>query len=233
MTINNRQHIAALSSVLVHILLFIFFKVYKNTIITKKKTIEIENILLFQKEFSKENDYISDKNEIVSDITPACSPLKTKSLNQKKSAKTSPIIKNEADSKISPVEEYFKNNKDSDMQDGNISDGSGEIDERSLYEPSPNNIESDGVVLNIEGWDWNDAPSPKDTTDETGTIVFEITIDDQGYVIGIKTLKKNVSAKLEAIYRESLENISFRKKSSNNKDNNTTKGTVSFCIVGY
>ncbi len=84
-------------------------------------------------------------------------------------------------------------------------------------------------MLEIIGWKWDNVPKPKDLTDEVGKIVFRIVIDDLGEIISIQTLERTVSLKVETIYKEALEMITFTKTS--NKDiKGDSVGKITFFI---
>lgn len=103
-----------------------------------------------------------------------------------------------------------------------------DIDQRSLYTNSPN--QSVGAVLEIVGWTWDTVPQPKDDTEESGRIVFEITIDDLGEVVSVKTLEKTVSPVVEQIYKDSLTVLTFSKLTGNTSKEQTFTGKVTFII---
>ena len=64
----------------------------------------------------------------------------------------------------------------------------GKIDERAIYGAKGS---ADGASLQMAGWNWDNIPRPNDSSNENGRIVFEITIDDQGEIIGVRTIEKN------------------------------------------
>lgn len=102
------------------------------------------------------------------------------------------------------------------------------IDNRAIYTNQQSN-NSSGAMLELKGWTWDNIPRPNDLSDEVGKIVFIIKIDQFGEIIQIKTLERTVSLKVEAIYREALEMISFSRTSTiNNKGIST--GKVTFFI---
>jgi periplasmic protein TonB len=87
------------------------------------------------------------------------------------------------------------------------------IDERSLYRAHQG--KQTGALLELAGWMWDATPQPQDNTDESGKIVFQITIDDLGEVIAVKTLEKTVSPLVENIYKEALTKLNFSKTTDN------------------
>ena len=94
------------------------------------------------------------------------------------------------------------------------------IDQRGIYKGgakgSGNGVgngsgSGKAATLNIPGWTWDSQPVVKDNSNEVGKIIFEFTIDDLGYVIGVKTLEKTVSSYVEKIYRDAVLNLTFKK----------------------
>lgn len=103
-----------------------------------------------------------------------------------------------------------------------------ELDERALY--TSNTKKETGALLELTGWLWDTLPSPEDTSDETGKIVFEIKVDSMGEVISVKTLEKTISASTEKIYKASLEQLTFSKTEDNGSDEAVSTGKITFFI---
>ncbi|XWN35137.1 MAG: hypothetical protein ROO73_06150 [Roseivirga sp.] len=102
------------------------------------------------------------------------------------------------------------------------------LDERGLYKASSG--KQAGASLELAGWTWNAVPQPQDDTEESGTIVFEIKIDDLGEVIAVKTLDKTVSPLVEKIYKEALIKLTFSRTTDNTGYAPTTTGKVTFIL---
>jgi len=94
------------------------------------------------------------------------------------------------------------------------------IDQRGIYKGASNGIgngtgngtgNGNAATLNIPGWTWDSQPIIEDNSNEVGKIVFEFTIDDLGYVIGVRTLEKTVSSYVEKLYRDAILNLTFKK----------------------
>jgi len=113
-----------------------------------------------------------------------------------------------------------------DVQGDEGSD-SGDIDARALY-GTPGG--GGGASLDLAGWIWDYVPKPQDTSDEYGRIVFEIKVDDQGEVIGVRTIEKTVSPKVEQVYREEVESLTFSPTSSNTMPAPISTGKITFII---
>lgn len=103
----------------------------------------------------------------------------------------------------------------------------GEIDARAIY--GAKGAEK-GASLQMTGWNWDFIPRPDDKSAEDGRIVFQVTIDDEGYVIRVTTLEKTVSPAVERIYREEVEKLTFSRTADNLRPAPTSTGKISFVI---
>ncbi|MGB3781129.1 MAG: hypothetical protein WA960_22380 [Tunicatimonas sp.] len=103
----------------------------------------------------------------------------------------------------------------------------GKIDERAIYGAKGS---ADGASLQMAGWNWDNIPRPNDSSNENGRIVFEITIDDQGEIIGVKTIEKTVSPTVERQYRLAVEQLTFSTTNDNVRPAPTSTGRITFII---
>ena len=103
----------------------------------------------------------------------------------------------------------------------------GKVDERALYGAKGG---ANGASLDMSGWQWDFLPKPNDTSNENGKIVFQITIDEEGYIIGVKTLEKTVSPQVEKLYRQAVEELSFTPTGDNIRPAATSTGKITFII---
>jgi protein TonB len=111
---------------------------------------------------------------------------------------------------------------------GDKGDPKGSIDARSLYGNQGGG--GDGTSLDLAGWQWDFIPRPKDDTSESGKIVFEIKVDADGYIIGVRTLEKSVSPAVEKIYRDEVYKLSFSKTSDNTRPAPISTGKITFIL---
>ena len=102
------------------------------------------------------------------------------------------------------------------------------IDERGLYKVYQG--KQTGALLELAGWMWDTAPQPQDNTDESGKIVFQITIDELGEVIAVKTLEKTISPPVEKIYKEALTRLTFSKTADSVVYAPTFTGKITFIL---
>jgi len=114
--------------------------------------------------------------------------------------------------------------KTDDLGDQGAEDGN--VDARALYGKSGG---GGGAALEMTGWMWDSTPDPKENTDQSGKIVFEVIIDDRGEVTSAKPIIYTVSASLVRIYQAEVERLSFSKTSSGPVPS-STKGKITFII---
>lgn len=119
------------------------------------------------------------------------------------------------------------NQGDQEGEVGDQGDPEGELDARALY-GTPG--AADGAALELSGWNWDYLPKPEDKSNESGRIVFEITIDDAGYIIGIKTLEKTVTPAVEKVYRDEVLQLTFSPTTGNSRPAPTSTGKITFII---
>ena len=87
-----------------------------------------------------------------------------------------------------------------------------------------------GATLELAGWAWDEKPRPKDSSTENGKIVFEIKVDDTGFITGIKTIESTVTPEVERVYYESIQRLSFSPTADNIDIPPTSTGKVTFII---
>lgn len=112
-------------------------------------------------------------------------------------------------------------------EEGQEGDPEAEIDERALY---GNVTGEEGASLELSGWIWDFEPTPYDDSQETGKIVYKITIDAEGYIIESPIpIVSTVSPSVEKFYRQAVERLTFS-KTSTYKTAPTSTGTITFVI---
>ena len=110
---------------------------------------------------------------------------------------------------------------------GDKGDPQGTLDSRALY---GNPGGGGGSSLDMAGWMWDFKPEPDDTSSETGRLVFEIKIDDQGEILSVRRLESTVSPAIEKIYRQEVEKLTFSKTSDNALVAPISTGKITFVI---
>ena len=128
-----------------------------------------------------------------------------------------------------------KTEADANVPNDNPADGEDEeeekeLDQRAIYGSQGKNTgEAEGANLSLSGWVWDFKPSPKDTSDETGKIVYKIVVDSDGYLIKIETVTSTVSPSVERKYRQEVEKLTFS-KTADYRSAPVSTGTVTFII---
>lgn len=119
------------------------------------------------------------------------------------------------------------NQGDKAGETGDQGDPKGSLDSRALYgKPGGGG----GAALEMSGWNWDYLPKPKDTSNESGRIVFEIKINEDGEIISVRTIEKSVSEALVNIYRSEVAKLTFSPTSSNARSAATSTGRITFII---
>lgn len=129
------------------------------------------------------------------------------------------------------------NNGDDKNKVGDKGDPEGKVDAKALYGNKgkggngngSGNGSGGGASLNLTGWTWSAKPTVNDDSDESGKIVFQIKVDDQGDVISIRIVEKTVSQSVAEIYKKAVERINFVATSSGDRPSSST-GTIVFII---
>jgi hypothetical protein len=119
------------------------------------------------------------------------------------------------------------NQGDQPGETGDQGNPDGKIDARALY---GNPGGGGGAALDMTGWDWDYLPQPNDVSNETGHIVFEIKIDDEGEILSVRTVEKSVSDPLVKIYRAEVAKLTFSPTSANSRPAPTSTGRITFVI---
>jgi outer membrane biosynthesis protein TonB len=125
------------------------------------------------------------------------------------------------------TEAAASNQGDNKDKVGDKGDPKGSLDARALY-GTPGG--GSGGSLSMSGWTWDFEPDPKEQSNETGLLVFEVKIDDQGEILSIRRLQGTVSPAVERVYRAEVEKLTFSKLSGNTSVAPTSTGTITFRI---
>jgi protein TonB len=122
-------------------------------------------------------------------------------------------------------------NGDQQGKTGDQGSKTGTVDSKALYGNEGNGGLGNGGVggnLDIAGWNWDDRPTIKDNSDESGKIVIGFKIDDQGEVIKVWKIENNLSPSVYKLYEDEVRKLTFSKKNDNIKSSSTSDGKVTF-----
>ena len=175
-----------------------------------------------------------DPVETVDSDTPVQQPEEQAKTTEQPPQQTNPVEETKPKEEEKPAQtetsQETKENTEKGNTDtaGNQGDPESTIDERALYGKKGSG-DLDGASLQMTGWSWDQEPDPKDSSDETGKIVFQIKIDQDGYIIDLKTLTSTVTPQVEQTYRRSIEKLTFSQTSDYQPAPFST-GTITFII---
>lgn len=176
----------------------------------------------------------------IPDIVPAKEEPKEEKAEEKPVEKESPKLdpaaayptKNSNTDGANAAEGTSKSPADANQGDqpGNTGDQGnpeGKLDARALYgKPGGGG----GAALDMTGWNWDFLPEPRDLSNETGHIVFEIKIDEEGEILSVRTIEKSVSDPLVKMYRSEVAKLTFSPTSVDSKPAPTSTGRITFII---
>ncbi len=120
-----------------------------------------------------------------------------------------------------------KSHGDNTNKEGDKGSPDGKVDERALYGQAGG---GGGFSFNMTGWRPDFEPKPKDTSGESGRLVFQITINEYGEITRIVTVERGVSAAVERIYRDEVSKLTFTKTSDNTRVAPSSTGTIAFVL---
>ncbi len=140
--------------------------------------------------------------------------------------KEKPVVKKKVTEQ--PKEQKASANQGDDANKaGDKGKEEGKIDARAIYGTKGSDK---GASLQMTGWNWDYVPRPDDKSSESGKIVFQISIDGDGYVTRVVTVEKTVSPTVERVYREEVERLTFSRTADNMKSAPASTGKITFII---
>nr|MCU0450426.1 hypothetical protein [Bernardetiaceae bacterium] len=83
----------------------------------------------------------------------------------------------------------------------------------------------------MTGWRWDAAPQVADNSSDTGTLTFEVKIDDEGEVISVKLVFRSVSREVANLYEKAIWDLTFSPLANNPNPPPSTTGRVTFKIT--
>lgn len=110
---------------------------------------------------------------------------------------------------------------------GDKGNPNGKIDAKSLY-GTPGGSKT-GVAFDVSGWSLAGRPNVSDDSDETGKIVFQISVDGSGDIVNVRTLQTTVSPTVVDVYRKAVQRLRLRPKGGATPP--TATGTITFIIT--
>lgn len=87
-----------------------------------------------------------------------------------------------------------------------------------------------GSSLNMTGWRWSNAPRVNDASNESGKIVFKITVDEDGSILSVVPVERQVSAAVAKKYEDAVWKLEFEKTREFVKAAQNSTGYITFII---
>lgn len=114
---------------------------------------------------------------------------------------------------------------------GDKGDPKGVPDPNAAYTGKPGGgAGGDGMVLSMSGWAWAEQPKqPTIPDNDPGRIVFEIECDEDGEIVGIRTVERGLSAEAERILLNEIRKNSLV-RTSGGQTPERSKGTITFVV---
>ncbi|MBD2754405.1 energy transducer TonB [Spirosoma validum] len=119
------------------------------------------------------------------------------------------------------------NNGDDANGVGDKGNPNGKINAKEFY-GTPGGAAT-GVAFDVSGWSLANRPSVNDDSDETGKIVFKITVDADGEITSVQTRQTTVSPSVVEVYKRAVQKLRLRPKGGATPP--TATGTISFIIT--
>ena len=197
----------------------------------------INNSELYESENSNDTESIEESSEKTINEANNISNEKVVEENDKMKNSEELLNKDESDVLIEETNTNNSNiqNEESSISSENIIDSSSTsnseneiIDERAIYNTTKISG-TKGSSLEMQGWIWDFEPNPQDKSSESGKIVFEITVDYYGEIVGLKTIETTLSPKVGNIYKEQILKLTFS-QTNNNNPADITKGKITIII---
>ena len=155
------------------------------------------------------------------EVAPSPNPVKT-------SSPSKPAASNES---LFPSEKTGNASNNNGNKPGTVGDMgkiNGNPDARGIYDGNPGKGKG-GSSLDMAGWKWDSKPVVNDESAEEGKVRFQIKVDDEGNIISVTVLEKNISPALVKKYQKEVESLTFSKNGGSNGEGAT--GTITFLIT--
>ena len=213
---------------------------------SEEQTEELE-----QEDIPEINDDIVEQSEVEKKAPTETQPVVKEEISEEQT-KNSPQENNEEELKeertetvteepapsenLEVAENSEPNSSSGTSETAKVEDKEGDKDSKKktlkpvLYPNSTNSNGANAASLEMSGWMWDGAPKPDDKSKETGKVVFQIKIDDQGEILSVITLEKSVSSTVEQIYKREVEKLTFSPLGSNDNPAAMSTGRITFLI---
>lgn len=114
---------------------------------------------------------------------------------------------------------------------GDQGDPRGTPDGKSLYGNPGSGGSSGSSISGLSGWNKRALNPPKDSSSETGTIVFSVTVDNRGDVIAIQVRRSTVSPSVTNFYKSYIQQSLSKSLSPQGTPPLKSTGTITINIT--
>ena len=122
------------------------------------------------------------------------------------------------------------NNGDRPGKVGDQGNPEGTLDAKALYGKPGKGGPGNGGSLNMPGWAFDRPPKPNDNSNESGRIVFDIKVDEDGSITRCEVRESNVSPALTKLYRDAVFKSTLSPTNASGVASTGASGTVTFII---
>lgn len=99
---------------------------------------------------------------------------------------------------------------------GDKGNPAGTLDSKALYgKPGGGGGNGTGSSLSLDGWEWDEVPSPQVPNNENGQIVFAIVVNSDGELEKITIIENTLSAEAAQACRRTVERLTFTRTGTN------------------
>ncbi|MEM9340048.1 MAG: hypothetical protein AAGA66_15030 [Bacteroidota bacterium] len=178
----------------------------------------------------EESSDVAEETETIEEVTPEPTAEEASSGGdpQPSAPESSPEVEEESEESETP--EPINETPEEPEPEPEEPEPEPELDGRALYGTQGTNTgDTDGASLALSGWVWDFKPEPNDPSSEVGKIVYQIVVDEDGYLVKIETLTSTVSPTVERKYRQAVEKLTFS-KTSDYRPAPLSTGTLTFII---
>lgn len=85
-----------------------------------------------------------------------------------------------------------------------------------------------GTGLDLAGWTWDRKPNPKIPENESGRLIFEIEVDENGDITKLVAIERGLSSQAEKICRDEILKLTFTPTGANVPT--VSKGKITFIV---
>jgi protein TonB len=183
-----------------------------------------------------EEAIVSEEKIVTSNVE---SPYEVKEVEKAKEVKKEPVKKTEqVEAKNVFPNKNSSSDGDKENKKGDQGRPEGNPDSRNMF-PGGNGNEkgpgngggggTGGASMELPGWEWDTKPNKVDPTSESGYVLFEFFVDEEGTVMSVKKIGgANLTPSEDNFYKKQLLETSFHLKDSRANAAARTRGVFRF-----